>query len=181
MGFVALPEETFRALVGRGGVPVAPPPPPPQPNLDVEAVRIRFEGIIDQPIMHTPPPPNPPGPRDMRGGTNEKARELLLELLDKEQRRTFEKHGWFDVKVKPGFGTWTRRTVVRAGHCQACRQVHVKDFCVHPLWYRTDPRQYFVVPPGDDDLITILMWLRGNPTHFFATANEYSSSPLCLK
>lgn len=216
MGFVALPDETYRALVGRGGVPSRTGDMQHQ-TIAERVERIRFEGTVqqEQPARIVVPeqiqqqmvravlpervqqvavdaarlrgamlaslrgniaPPD----SSVHDSPDARARALLMSLLDKSQRRSFENHHWFEVLIPKNRMTApnvVHTKTLRMGHCRACHQTHCASWCVHPTWWYAHGMQ---PPPRDDDLITMLMWVQGNPDQFFTTANYYPAGHGCL-
>jgi hypothetical protein len=65
---------------------------------------------------------------------NSRAEQLLMSLLNDEQRRTRREHGWFEVRGSLG-GRWRIRNQGQSGNVDLMPQdgdVRLMSFCIHP-------------------------------------------------
>lgn len=72
--------------------------------------------------------------RAQRAKVNSRAEQLLMSLLNDEQRRTRREHGWFEVRGSAG-GRWRIRNQGQSGNVDLMPQagdVRLMSFCIHP-------------------------------------------------
>jgi hypothetical protein len=72
--------------------------------------------------------------RAKRAVINSRAEQLLMSLLNDEQRRTRRTHGWFEVRGSLG-GRWRIRNSGQSGNVDLMPQdgdLRLMSFCIHP-------------------------------------------------
>lgn len=95
-----------------------------------------------------------------------RAKKLLVENLNEKQRRTLEKHGWFEVKVGD------RRFRIHNDRYQHNvfeldgAGAKLREFCAHTSH----------ACPQEDHVLAQKLMLEGCPEEFFAIANQWDLS-----